>query len=95
MVPNSLGPGELLMRFGTKEQQDKWLPRLADGRDIPCFGLTSPEAGSDAASMIDSGIICKGTFEGREVLGLQAQLAQALHHARPCLDAARSRLQGL
>ena len=71
MVPNSLGPGELLMRFGTKEQQDRWLPRLADGRDIPCFGLTSPEAGSDAASMIDSGIICKGTFEGQEVLGLR------------------------
>src|SRR6266567_3291122 len=71
MVPNSLGPGELLMRFGTKEQQERWLPRLADGRDIPCFGLTSPEAGSDAASMVDSGIICKGTFEGREVLGLK------------------------
>jgi acyl-CoA dehydrogenase len=71
MVPNSLGPGELLMRFGTKEQQERWLPRLADGRDIPCFGLTSPEAGSDAASMVDTGIICKGTFEGREVLGLR------------------------
>jgi acyl-CoA dehydrogenase len=71
MVPNSLGPGELLMRFGTKEQQDRWLPRLADGRDIPCFGLTSPEAGSDAASMIDSGVICKGEFEGQEVLGLK------------------------
>jgi acyl-CoA dehydrogenase len=71
MVPNSLGPGELLMRFGTKEQQERWLPRLADGRDIPCFGLTSPEAGSDAASMIDSGIICKGDFEGKEVLGLK------------------------
>ena len=71
MVPNSLGPGELLMRFGTKEQQQQWLPRLADGRDIPCFGLTSPEAGSDAASMIDTGIICKGNFEGREVLGLR------------------------
>jgi acyl-CoA dehydrogenase len=71
MVPNSLGPGELLMRFGTKDQQQQWLPRLADGREIPCFGLTSPEAGSDAASMIDSGIICKGNFEGREVLGLR------------------------
>ncbi len=71
MVPNSLGPGELLMRFGTKEQQERWLPRLADGRDIPCFGLTSPEAGSDAASMVDTGIICKGTFEGREVVGLR------------------------
>lgn len=71
MVPNSLGPGELLMRFGTEEQQQRWLPCLADGRDIPCFGLTSPEAGSDAASMIDTGIICKGTFEGREVVGLR------------------------
>src|SRR6187401_1486166 len=71
MVPNSLGPGELLMRFGTKEQQERWLPRLAEGTDIPCFGLTSPEAGSDAASMVDTGIICKGTFEGREVLGLR------------------------
>ncbi|MHC2464713.1 acyl-CoA dehydrogenase [Bradyrhizobium embrapense] len=71
MVPNSLGPGELLMRFGTREQQDKWLPRLASGQDIPCFGLTSPEAGSDAASMIDSGIVCKGNFEGREVIGLK------------------------
>src|SRR5689334_20974850 len=71
MVPNSLGPGELLMRVGTSEQQQRWLPRLADGRDIPCFGLTSPEAGSDAASMIDTGIICKGNFEGREVTGLR------------------------
>lgn len=71
MVPNSLGPGELLLRFGTPEQQQRWLPRLADGRDIPCFGLTSPEAGSDAAAMVDSGIVCKGMFEGREVLGLR------------------------
>lgn len=71
MVPNSLGPGELLMRFGTKEQQDKWLPDLAAGREIPCFGLTSPEAGSDAASMIDTGVICKGTFNGKETLGLR------------------------
>ena len=71
MVPNSLGPGELLMQFGTEEQQEHWLPRLADGSEIPCFGLTSPEAGSDAASMIDTGIVCKGTYEGREVLGLK------------------------
>ncbi len=71
MVPNSLGPGELLMRFGTKEQQNKWLPGLADGREIPCFGLTSPEAGSDAASMIDTGVICKGMFNGKETLGLR------------------------
>jgi acyl-CoA dehydrogenase len=71
MVPNSLGPGELLMHFGTKEQQQYWLPRLADGREIPCFGLTSPEAGSDAASMIDRGVICRGSYNGREVLGLR------------------------
>ncbi len=71
MVPNSLGPGELLMTFGTDEQRRHWLPRLADGREIPCFGLTSPEAGSDAAAMIDTGIVCKGQFEGREVLGLR------------------------
>ena len=71
MVPNSLGPGELLMHFGTDEQRNKWLPGLAEGREIPCFGLTSPEAGSDAASMIDTGIICKGTFNGKETLGLR------------------------
>src|SRR3546814_8347441 len=55
MVPNSLGPGELLMQFGTQAQRDHWLPRLASGQEIPCFGLTSPEAGSDAASMVDKG----------------------------------------
>ena len=71
MVPNSLGPGELLMRFGTEEQKARWLPRLADGREIPCFGLTSPQAGSDAAAMTDKGVVCRGTFEGREVLGLR------------------------
>jgi acyl-CoA dehydrogenase len=71
MVPNSLGPGELLLHFGTKAQQDYWLPRLADGREIPCFGLTSPEAGSDAASMVDSGVVCRGTYEGREIVGIR------------------------
>jgi len=71
MVPNSLGPGELLLQFGTKAQQDYWLPRLADAREIPCFGLTSPEAGSDAASMVDSGIVCRGTYEGRELIGIR------------------------
>jgi acyl-CoA dehydrogenase len=71
MVPNSLGPGELLLQFGTKEQRDYWLPRLADGREIPCFGLTSPEAGSDAASMIDTGIVARGNFRGRDVLGIR------------------------
>ena len=71
MVPNSLGPGELLMRFGTDEQRRHWLPRLAAGDEIPCFGLTSPEAGSDAASMVDAGIICKGPQPGGNVLGLR------------------------
>ena len=71
MVPNSLGPGELLLQFGTKEQRDYWLPRLADGRELPCFGLTSPEAGSDAASMIDTGIVTRGNFRGRDVLGIR------------------------
>jgi acyl-CoA dehydrogenase len=71
MVPNSLGPGELLMHFGTKAQRDYWLPRLAAGTEIPCFGLTSPEAGSDAASMVDNGVVCRGTFEGAEVLGIR------------------------
>jgi acyl-CoA dehydrogenase len=71
MVPNSLGPGELLIRFGTKAQQDYWLPRLARGEEIPCFGLTSPEAGSDAASMVDSGVVCRGTYEGKETLGIR------------------------
>jgi acyl-CoA dehydrogenase len=71
MVPNSLGPGELLLHFGTKEQQDYWLPRLAAGEEIPCFGLTSPEAGSDAASMIDSGVVTRGAWQGREVLGIR------------------------
>ena len=71
MVPNSLGPGELLMEYGTEQQKKHYLPRLADGREVPCFGLTSPAAGSDAASMVDSGIVCKGEFEGEQVLGLK------------------------
>ncbi len=71
MVPNSLGPGELLMHFGTDEQKNHYLPRLARGEDIPCFALTSPLAGSDAASMPDEGIVCKGSYKGEEVLGLR------------------------
>jgi len=70
MVPNSLGPGELLLQFGTKAQRDFWLPRLASGQEIPCFGLTSPEAGSDAAAMTDTGIICRREVEGVEQLGI-------------------------
>ncbi|OCQ22063.1 acyl-CoA dehydrogenase [Pseudoalteromonas luteoviolacea] len=71
MVPNSLGPGELLLHYGTAEQQAHYLPRLANGRDIPCFALTSPEAGSDAGGIPDQGIVTKGMFEGKEVLGLE------------------------
>jgi len=70
MVPNSLGPGELLMHYGTEEQRDYYLPRLAKGLEIPCFALTGPEAGSDAASIPDRGVVCKGTHEGQEVLGI-------------------------
>ena len=71
MVPNSLGPGELLTQYGTKEQKEYWLPRLADGRDIPCFALTGPEAGSDAGSIPDKGIVCRGEYQGKEVLGIR------------------------
>ncbi len=70
-VPNSLGPGELLQEYGTKEQQDHYLPRLASGEEIPCFALTSPEAGSDAGSIPDFGIICHGQFNGEDVLGMK------------------------
>ena len=70
-VPNSLGPGELLLKYGTDEQKNHYLPRLADGREIPCFGLTGPRAGSDATSIPDTGVVCKGTYEGKEVLGLR------------------------
>ena len=71
MVPNSLGPGELLTHYGTQEQKEYWLPRLADGRDIPCFALTGPEAGSDAGGIPDKGIVCMGEFQGEEVLGIR------------------------
>ncbi|MFY0727747.1 acyl-CoA dehydrogenase [Pseudomonas sp. NFX15] len=71
MVPNSLGPAELLLHYGTDEQRNHYLPRLARGDDIPCFALTGPLAGSDAGGMPDSGVICKGQWEGQEVLGLR------------------------
>ncbi len=69
-VPNSLGPGELLQEYGTKAQQDYYLPRLVTGEEIPCFALTSPEAGSDAGAIPDYGIVCHGQFEGKDVLGM-------------------------
>ncbi len=70
-VPNSLGPGELLVKYGTEEQKNHYLPRLADGREIPCFGLTGPRAGSDATSLPDTGIVCKQKFNGKETIGLK------------------------
>ncbi|MFA0406847.1 acyl-CoA dehydrogenase FadE [Vibrio splendidus] len=70
-VPNSLGPGELLQHYGTEEQRNHYLPRLAEGKEIPCFALTSPEAGSDAGSIPDYGIVCKGQWQGEEVLGMR------------------------
>ncbi len=71
MVPNSLGPAELLLRYGTDEQKRRHLPRLASGEEIPCFALTGPEAGSDAAATQSEGVVCRGVFEGREVLGMR------------------------
>lgn len=75
-VPNSLGPGELLLKYGTEEQKNHYLPRLADGREIPCFGLTGPRAGSDATSLPDTGVICKGEYEGKEVLGIKLNFSK-------------------
>jgi acyl-CoA dehydrogenase len=71
MVPNSLGPGELLLHYGTEEQKQRYLPRLADGREVPCFALTGPEAGSDAAATQSEGIVEWGEWDGQRVLGLR------------------------
>lgn len=76
MVPNSLGPGELLLHYGTEEQKNRYLPGLAKGEEIPCFGLTSPEAGSDAGAIPDTGVVCYGQFEGKEVLGLRMNFSK-------------------
>ncbi|MGN6314267.1 MAG: acyl-CoA dehydrogenase [Rhodanobacteraceae bacterium] len=70
-VPNSLGPAELLLRYGSEEQKNHYLPRLADGREIPCFALTGPYAGSDATSIPDFGIVCKQMVNGVETLGMK------------------------
>jgi acyl-CoA dehydrogenase len=71
MVPNSLGPAELLLHYGTEEQKNHYLPRLARGEEIPCFALTNPHAGSDAAAIPDFGVVCNEMWKGKEVLGMR------------------------
>jgi acyl-CoA dehydrogenase len=75
-VPNSLGPAELLLHYGTEEQKNHYLPRLARGEDVPCFALTAPRAGSDAASIPDTGVVCRGMYEGREIVGLRLNFSK-------------------
>jgi acyl-CoA dehydrogenase len=75
-VPNSLGPAELLNHYGTEEQKNYYLPRLARGEEVPCFALTGPRAGSDAASIPDTGIVCRGSWQGRDCLGLRLNFAK-------------------
>jgi acyl-CoA dehydrogenase len=70
-VPNSLGPAELLLHYGTDEQKQRYLPGLATGKEIPCFALTSPQAGSDAAAIIDSGVVCKDKWNGKQITGIR------------------------
>jgi acyl-CoA dehydrogenase len=75
-VPNSLGPAELLLHYGTEAQKNHYLPRLARGEEVPCFALTGPRAGSDAASIPDTGIICKGLWQGAEVIGIRLNFSK-------------------
>jgi acyl-CoA dehydrogenase len=75
-VPNSLGPAELLNHYGTEEQKNYYLPRLARGEEVPCFALTGPRAGSDAASIPDTGVVCRGMWQGKEVLGLRLNFSK-------------------
>jgi acyl-CoA dehydrogenase len=76
MVPNSLGPGELLVHYGTEEQQKQWLPGLISGKEIPCFALTGPEVGSDATAMPDTGVVEKRSVNGKEVVGLRLNFSK-------------------
>ncbi len=70
-VPNSLGPAELLLHYGTEEQKERYLPGLASGDEVPCFALTSPRVGSDASGITDSGVVCRGDWEGEEIIGIR------------------------
>ena len=75
-VPNSLGPAELLLHYGTEAQKDHYLPRLARGDEVPCFALTGPRAGSDAASIPDTGVVCRGVWEGRDIVGIRLNFSK-------------------
>jgi acyl-CoA dehydrogenase len=75
-VPNSLGPAELLNHYGTEEQKNHYLPRLARGEEVPCFALTGPRAGSDAASIPDTGVVCRGLYQGKEIIGLRLNFSK-------------------
>jgi acyl-CoA dehydrogenase len=75
-VPNSLGPAELLLHYGTEAQKDHFLPRLARGEEVPCFALTGPRAGSDAASIPDTGVICKGLWQGSQIVGIKLNFSK-------------------
>jgi acyl-CoA dehydrogenase len=75
-VPNSLGPAELLLHYGTEAQKNHFLPRLARGEEVPCFALTGPRAGSDAASIPDTGVICKGSWQGSEIVGIKLNFSK-------------------
>ncbi|HZL92213.1 MAG TPA: acyl-CoA dehydrogenase, partial [Vicinamibacterales bacterium] len=70
-VPNSLGPAELLLHYGTDEQKQRWLPGLASGKEVPCFALTSPRVGSDATALVDKGVVCRGEYEGKDIVGIR------------------------
>ncbi len=76
VVPNSLGPAELLLHYGTEEQKQHFLPRLARGEEIPCFGLTGPRVGSDAGAIPDTGIVCRGMYQGRETIGIRLNFSK-------------------
>ncbi|MGJ8668058.1 MAG: acyl-CoA dehydrogenase [Oceanococcus sp.] len=86
MVPNSLGPGELLMHYGTQQQKEDMLPKLASGEWLPCFGLTGPEAGSDAGALPDTGVVCMGEHDGEEVLGMRLNFSKRYITLAPVSD---------
>ena len=86
MVPNSLGPGELLMHYGTRQQKQDMLPKLASGEWLPCFGLTGPEAGSDAGAIPDTGVVCMGEYQGEQVLGMRLNFSKRYITLAPVSD---------